>query len=102
MDFLEIIEQARDVLQRKGRMTYRTLKRQFALDDEALEDLKAEFIKAERVAQDEDGEVLVWIGEGINGEKDKRINGNTEGEKGKRGNGTTEGETAKWRNGKRA
>ena len=62
MDFLAVIEQARAALQRKGRMTYRTLKRQFALDDEALEDLKEELIKADRVARDENGEVLVWTG----------------------------------------
>ena len=42
MDFLEVREQAREVLQRKGRMTYRALKRQFALDDDYIEDLKAE------------------------------------------------------------
>ncbi len=64
MDFLEVLEQAREVLQRKGRMTYRALKRQFALDDDYIEDLKAELIKADRVARDEDGEVLVWIGDG--------------------------------------
>ena len=64
MDFLEVLEQAREVLQRKGRMTYRALKRQFALDDDYIEDLKAELIKADRVAKDEDGEVLVWIGDG--------------------------------------
>src|SRR5262249_20591663 len=40
----------------------RALKRQFALDDDYLEDLKAELIKAERVAADEDGDVLVWTG----------------------------------------
>ena len=64
MDFLEVIEQARDVLKNKGRVTYRTLKRQFGLDDEALEDLKEELIDAERVASDEDGRILVWTGEG--------------------------------------
>ncbi len=44
MDFLEVVEQAREVLRNKGRITYRTLKRQFSLDDEALEDLKEELI----------------------------------------------------------
>ena len=63
MDFLEVIEQAREVLRGKGRVTYRTLKRQFALDEEALEDLKNELIEAERVAIDEDGKVLVWVGQ---------------------------------------
>ena len=60
MDFVEVIEQARALLRSKGRMTYRTLKRQFALDDEALADLKDELIEAERVAVDENGKVLVW------------------------------------------
>jgi class 3 adenylate cyclase len=49
-------------LQSKQRVSYRALKRQFALDDDYLEDLKAELIKAERVATDEDGDVLVWTG----------------------------------------
>src|SRR5713101_4664863 len=52
------------MLQRRGRVTYRLLKRQFTLDDEALEDLKIELIKGQRLAADEDGEVLVWTGAG--------------------------------------
>ncbi len=35
MDFVAVIEQARALLQSKGRLTYRPLKRQFTLDDEA-------------------------------------------------------------------
>jgi predicted ATPase/class 3 adenylate cyclase len=62
MTFEEILDQALAMLQRRGRVTYRTLKRQFQLDDEALEDLKAEIIKGQRLAVDEDGEVLVWTG----------------------------------------
>jgi class 3 adenylate cyclase/tetratricopeptide (TPR) repeat protein len=62
MTFEEILDQAMAMLQRRGRVTYRTLKRQFQLDDEALEDLKIELIKGQRVASDEDGEVLVWSG----------------------------------------
>ena len=62
MEFLEIIEQARTALQSKGRITYRTLKRQFALDDEALDDLKFELIEGEEVAADKDGKMLVWTG----------------------------------------
>ena len=45
-------------------MTYRALKRRFALDDEYLEDLKGELIKAKRLAVDEDGEVLCGSGSG--------------------------------------
>jgi class 3 adenylate cyclase/tetratricopeptide (TPR) repeat protein len=60
MTFEEIVDQALAMLQRRGRVAYRTLKRQFTLDDEALEDLKTELIEAQRVAADEDGNVLVW------------------------------------------
>jgi class 3 adenylate cyclase/tetratricopeptide (TPR) repeat protein len=60
VSFEEIVDQALAMLQRRGRVAYRTLKRQFNLDDDALEDLKAELIDAQRVAADEDGKVLVW------------------------------------------
>src|SRR5712692_9284580 len=60
--FEEVVDQAIAMLQRRGRVTYRMLKRQFNLDDEALEDLRLELIKGQRLAGDEDGEVLVWIG----------------------------------------
>jgi class 3 adenylate cyclase/predicted ATPase len=62
MTFEEILDQAIAMLQRRGRVTYRALKRQFDLDDDYLEDVKAELIKGQRLASDEDGEVLVWIG----------------------------------------
>src|SRR6266540_5398441 len=62
MTFDEVLEQVRALLQSKGRMAYRALKRRFELDDEYLEDLKAELIDAEHVAHDEDGKVLVWLG----------------------------------------
>ena len=62
MTFEELLDQAIALLQRRGRLTYRALKRQFDLDDEYLEDLKTELIKGQRLAVDEDGEVLVWIG----------------------------------------
>jgi hypothetical protein len=62
MTFEEILDQALVMLQRRGRVTYRALKRQFHLDDDALEDLKAEIIKGQRLAVDEEGEVLVWTG----------------------------------------
>ena len=63
MTFEEILDQAIAMLQRRGRLTYGTLKRQFQLDAAALEDLKNELIKGQRLAVDEDGEVLVWTGE---------------------------------------
>ena len=63
MNFDDILDQAIEILQRRGRVTYRTLKRQFDLDDEALEDLKIELIKGQQLAVDEDDEVQVWAGD---------------------------------------
>ena len=63
MDFVAVVDQVIALLRQRGRVTYRLLKRQFQLDDEALEDLKIELFKGQRLAADEDGEVLVWIGE---------------------------------------
>jgi class 3 adenylate cyclase len=63
MSFEEILDHAIAMLQRRGRVTYRTLKRQFQLDDDALEDLKEELIYGQRLAVDEDGRVLVWMSE---------------------------------------
>jgi predicted ATPase/class 3 adenylate cyclase len=65
MTFEELLDQAIAVLQRRGRVTYRALKRQFNLDDDVLEDLKAEIIKAQRLAVDEAGDVLVWTGSAV-------------------------------------
>jgi predicted ATPase/class 3 adenylate cyclase len=77
MKFYEVVEQVCTLLQREGRVSYRALKREFALDDEYLEDLKAELIDAKHVAIDEDGKVLVWVGEAgerkaKSGEQEKR------------------------------
>jgi hypothetical protein len=41
MTFEEILDHAMAILQRRGRLTYGTLKRQFQLDDAALDDLSA-------------------------------------------------------------
>jgi hypothetical protein len=63
MDFVAIVEQVIALLRQRGRLTYRTLKRQFELDDAALEDLKEELMDGQRLAVDEDERVLVWIGD---------------------------------------
>jgi class 3 adenylate cyclase len=62
MQFYEVLAQILELLQHQGRVSYRALKRQFDLDNEYLEDLKTEIIKAKRLAVDEDGDVLVWTG----------------------------------------
>src|SRR6266436_1145016 len=63
MTFDEILTQVLAVLQHEKRVSYRALKRRFDLDDEYLEDLKDEMIKAKRLAMDEEGSVLVWTGD---------------------------------------
>jgi hypothetical protein len=62
MSFDEILDQVRELLYQRGRLSYGALKRRFDLDDAYVEDIKTELIKAERVAADENGEVLVWTG----------------------------------------
>src|SRR2546425_6059897 len=61
--FKEVLAQVIDWLQQDKRLSYRALKRQFALDDDYLDDLKAELIEVRRVAVEEDGRVLVWTGD---------------------------------------
>ena len=63
MEFYELLEQVLDLLQRRGRLSYRALKAQFHLDDDYVAALKDELIDAQRLASDEDGKVLVWIGD---------------------------------------
>jgi class 3 adenylate cyclase len=63
MTFDEFLTQVLDLLRRDGRVSYRALKRRFDLDEDYLEDLKAEIIQAKKLAVDEAGAVLVWTGE---------------------------------------
>src|SRR6266702_2173009 len=63
MTFEEVLDQAIAMLQRRGRLTYRTLQLQFQLDEAHLEVLKDELIYGQRLAVDEAGRVLVWTGE---------------------------------------
>ena len=63
MTFEEVLAQIIEVLQREKRISYRALKRRFALDDAYLDDLKEELIYAKHLALDEDSRVLVWSGD---------------------------------------
>ena len=72
MTFDEVLDQIRALLQQRGRLTYGSLKLRYQLDDEFLAGVTDELISAERVAVDEDGKVLVWVGKGQNGETEKR------------------------------
>jgi hypothetical protein len=59
MTFEETLLQVRELLEHEGRIAYRILMRRFELNDDDLEDLKADLIDAKRLAVDEDGKVLV-------------------------------------------
>jgi class 3 adenylate cyclase/tetratricopeptide (TPR) repeat protein len=63
MDFDEALAQAIDLLRREKRVSYRALRIRFGFDDDHVEALKDELIYAKKVAEDEDGRVLVWAGE---------------------------------------
>ncbi len=62
MNFYEVLEHVLVLLDRHGRVSYRALKRQFDLDDEALDDLKEELLYAHPVIDDE-GRGLAWTGD---------------------------------------
>src|SRR6266446_2565008 len=62
MTFEDLLDQTIAMLQRRGRVTYRLLKRQFQLDDDTLGDLLAELRYAHREAISEDEQGMVWTG----------------------------------------
>jgi hypothetical protein len=57
--FNDVLNQTMAMLQQHGRVSYRALKRQFAIDETVLEDLKYELIEVQQRAVDQDGTVLV-------------------------------------------
>jgi hypothetical protein len=63
MDYDAVLAHVLVLLQQEQRVAYRVLKRRLQLDDETLEDLKDDLIYAKKLAVDEEGRVLVWIGE---------------------------------------
>ena len=63
MTFEEVLDQALAMLQRRGRVTYRTLQLQFELDDDRLDVLKDELLFAYSEILDKEGRGLVWTGE---------------------------------------
>ncbi|MDM0116637.1 adenylate/guanylate cyclase domain-containing protein [Variovorax sp. J22R133] len=66
MPFSEVVERTIEWLRRDGRVSYAALKREFEIDDGFVDDLKTELIDAKRLAEDENGRVLVWrTGEGV-------------------------------------
>ena len=63
MDFVAVVDQVIALLRQWGRLTYGTLKRQFQLDDAALDDLKEQLLYAYPQVVDDAGHGLVWTDE---------------------------------------
>jgi hypothetical protein len=61
--FEEVVDQAIDMIERRGQVSYRMLRRQFNLNDDSLDDLKYELIEIQQLAVDQDGKMLVWAGD---------------------------------------
>jgi class 3 adenylate cyclase/tetratricopeptide (TPR) repeat protein len=62
VDFVAVLDQVIALLRQRGRMTYRTLQRQFQLDDDALHDLTEELLYAHPEVRDDAGRGLIWTG----------------------------------------
>ena len=56
----EMLDQAMAMLQRRGRVTYQTLKLQFQLDEEHLETLKDAILYTSPQVHNDAGRGLVW------------------------------------------
>jgi class 3 adenylate cyclase/tetratricopeptide (TPR) repeat protein len=63
MEFDELLSQVLALLQREERVSYRSIKLRFGIDDDYIEGLKDELIYAKKLAADEDNRVLVWTGD---------------------------------------
>src|SRR5260221_10873409 len=61
MKLLDVVREVRRHLEENGRVSLRMLRRQYDLDDEALDELIEELVDVQRVARREEN-VLVWAG----------------------------------------
>src|SRR5712691_2274347 len=61
--FNEVLSQTIAMLHQHGRVSYRALKRQFAIQDDYLEDLKDAILFAHPEVLDEEGRGFVWTGD---------------------------------------
>src|SRR6266849_2848130 len=62
MTFEELLDQVLALLQRRGRVAYRAVQRQFDLDDASLADVKEALLYAHPDLVADDGRGLVWTG----------------------------------------
>ena len=63
MEFYDMLDQIVHLLRSRGRVSYRALQRQFALDDALLADLKAEILYAQHLVVEDGDRGLVWTGD---------------------------------------
>jgi TOMM system kinase/cyclase fusion protein len=63
MEFYDILDQIVHLLRSRGRVSYRALQRQFALDDALLADLKAEILYTHQAVAEDGDRGLVWTGD---------------------------------------
>src|SRR5215510_9240506 len=63
MDLYAVIDQVVTLLQKHGRVSYRSIRLQFALNDEQLEAVTDELIAVRELAADKEGKMLVWKGD---------------------------------------
>jgi class 3 adenylate cyclase len=61
MNLLDVVREVRRHLEEKGRLSLRMMRRQFALDDAALEEVIEELVDIQRVARREE-DALAWSG----------------------------------------
>ena len=61
MSFLDTVRRARAYLEEQRRVSLRALRREFALDDDALAELVEELVDIQHVAA-RDGNALAWVG----------------------------------------
>ena len=64
MRFFDLLAIVTALLRQRQRVSYRALRREFELDDACLADLRFELVEVEQIALDQDGEILVWAGDG--------------------------------------
>ena len=63
MDFYDMLDQIVHLLRSRGRVSYRALQRQFALDEALLADLKAEILYTHHAVVEDGDRGLVWTGD---------------------------------------
>lgn len=62
MDFYELLDQIIELLRKRNRVSYRALKLQYRIEDEYIKAIKEELTEVQQLAIDQDGKMLVWIG----------------------------------------